>query len=297
MKGMNTMKYEIKNQYLRVMADDRGAELSSIQSADGTEYLWQADPKIWNGQAPNIFPYVARLTNETYTLDGQEYHMKIHGLVRYQTLVAEEVQEDRITFRLDANEETRAQYPFAFTYRITYALDGNRLVTTTSVENKDSRRMAFAVGGHPGFNVPMEEGLTFEDYELEFSAPAHPYRVGFTDRCFLNGQDVLYPLADERKIPLRHDLFDHDAVVLKHADRTVTIRSEKGSRSVTVSYPDFMYIGFWHMPKKEAPYVCVEPWSSLPSRDGITEDFAQQADLIRVDAGKTWETTWTIEIR
>lgn len=290
------MNYEIKNDYLRVVIRDQGAELQSIRSADGTEYLWQADPDIWNGQAPNIFPYVARLTNETFTLEGKEYHMKIHGIIRYHTLVAENIQESRITFRLDSDEEIRKQYPYDFIYRITYALDGCRLVTTTSVENKDTRRMAFAVGGHPGFNVPMEEGLTFEDYYLEFSVPAHPYRVGFTDRCFLNGQDALYPLEDGKGISLHHDLFDHDAVVLKHADRTVTIKSDKGSRSVTVSYPDFTYIGFWHAPKKTAPYVCVEPWSSLPSRDGIVEDFAQQADMIRVDAGKTWETTWTIEI-
>lgn len=291
------MNYMIKNEYLQVEIGDRGAELKSIKSADGTEYLWQPDPAFWTGQAPNIFPYVARLTNETYTLEGKEYHMKIHGLVRYQTLEAEEIHEDRITFRLDANDETRAQYPYEFTYRITYALEGNRLVTTNSVENRDTRRMFFAVGGHPGFRVPMEEGLSFEDYVLEFSAPAQPYRAGFTDRCFLNGQDALYPLEEGKRIPLHHDLFDHDAIVLKHADRTVTIKSEKGSRSVTVSYPDFMYIGFWHMPRTEAPYVCVEPWSSLPSRDGIVEDFAQQADLLHADAGKTWSTSWTIEIR
>lgn len=290
------MNYEIKNDHLRVVISDQGAELRSIRSGDGTEYLWQPDPDIWNGQAPNIFPYVARLTNESFTLEGREYHMKIHGIIRYHTLLAEDIQEDRITFRLDSDEEIRAQYPYDFTYRITYALDGSRLVTTTAVENKDTRRMFFAVGGHPGFCVPMEDGLAFEDYYLEFSAPSHPFRVGFTDRCFLNGQDVMYPLEDDRRISLHHDLFDHDAVVLKHADRTVTIKSDRGKRSVTVSYPDFAYIGFWHAPKKTAPYVCVEPWSSLPSRDGIVEDFAQQADMIRVDAGKAWETTWTIEI-
>lgn len=291
------MDYTIKNEFLQVVIGDQGAELKSIKSADGTEYLWQPDPAFWTGQAPNIFPYVARLTNETYTLDGKEYHMKIHGILREHALKAEEVQEDRITFRLDSNEETRALYPYEFTYRITYALEGNCLVTTNSVENRDTKRMYFAVGGHPGFNVPMEEGLTFEDYYLEFSAAAHPYRVGFTDTCFLNGQDALYPLEDGRKLPLHHDLFDHDAVVLKHADRTVTIKSDKGSRSVKVSYPDFMYIGFWHMPKTEAPYVCVEPWSSLPSRDGIIEDFAQQGDLLHADAGKTWSTSWIIEIK
>ncbi len=290
------MEYQIKNDRLKVVICDRGAELKSIQMPDGTEYLWQPDPEIWTGQAPNIFPYVARLTDETFTLDGTKYRMKIHGLVRYQTLAVEKKEEDCITFRLDANEETKAQYPYEFTYRITYVLEGSLLKITSTVENRDTRRMFFGIGGHPGFNVPMEEGLTFEDYYLEFSSPAKPYRVGFTDNCFLTGKDELYPLEDGRRIHLRHELFDHDAIVLKHADRTVTIKSDKGSRSVKVSYPDFQYVGFWHKPYKTAPYVCVEPWSSLPSRDGIVEDFAQQADLMHVDAGRIWETVWTVEI-
>ena len=29
--------------------------------------------------------------------------------------------------------------------------------------------MYFGLGGHPGFNVPLEAGLSFEDYCLEFS--------------------------------------------------------------------------------------------------------------------------------
>lgn len=291
------MNYEIENDSLKVVISDEGAELQSIRTLDGTEYLWQADPSFWNGKAPNIFPYVARLTEGKYTLDGREYEMKIHGLIRYQTLAVEEQSADAITFRLDANDETRQQYPFEFTYRITFALEGNKLITTNSVENRGTGRMYFGIGGHPGFQVPMEEGLSFEDYYLEFSRPAHPYRVGFNENCFLTGQDELYPLEDGRRISLHHALFDNDAVVLKHGDRTVTIKSDKGSRSVKVSYPDFQYIGFWHKPHKEAPYVCVEPWSSLPSRAGIIEDFAQQADLMCADAGETWKTVWTIEIQ
>lgn len=291
------MDFTIKNEYLTVTIKDFGAELQSIKSADGTEYLWQADPAIWHDKAPNIFPYVARLTEGKYTLNGVTYEMKIHGIAKYMLFRVEAQEADAITLRLDSDEETKKQFPFDFIYRITYRLEGSSLLTTNSVENLGEERMYFGFGGHPGFNVPMESGLAFEDYYLEFSQSAHPWRVGFTEDCHLNGQDEAYPLENDRRIPLAHDLFDHDAIVLKHAARKVRIASDKGSRSVTVSYPDFTYIGFWHMPGKEAPYVCVEPWSSLPSRSGIVEDFAQQADLISLDGGKNYSNTWTIEIR
>lgn len=290
------MFYTIKNDDLKVVIHALGAELHSIQTADGTEYLWQGNPGIWKGQAPNIFPYVARLTDKKFAYRGKEYTMKIHGFINAVDLLAEEIAKDRITFRYDSNEETLAQYPFVFTYRITYALNGHTLTVTSSVENRGENRMHFGIGGHPGFNVPLDEGLAFEDYCLEFSHEAHPYRVGFTPDCHVNGQDALYPLEGGTRIPLHHDLFDDDAIVLKHADHCVTLHSEKGKRAVRVHFPDYNVIGFWHMPKKETPYVCIEPWSSLPSRDGIVEDFEQQADLIAVDGGNTYRNEWTIEI-
>lgn len=290
------MFYTIKNDCLTVEINDHGAELHSIKTADGTEYLWQGNPEIWKGQAPNLFPYVARLTDKKFAFEGKEYSMKIHGFINAVDLTVEKASESEITFRYDSNEETLAQYPFAFIYRITYALEGSMLTVRNEVENSGESRMYFGIGGHPGFNVPLEEGLTFEDYFLEFSHTTHPWRVGFTPDCYRNGQDESYPLEDDRRIRLHHDLFDDDAVVLNNVDHCVTLRSDKGKRAVRVSYPDYPVIGFWHMPKTTAPYVCIEPWRSLPSRSGVIEDFAQQADLVALDGGKTYRNTWTIEI-
>lgn len=64
------MTHIIKNEFLRVEAAEHGAELQSIRDADGAEYLWQGDPAYWQDRAPNLFPYVARLTDESYYLDS-----------------------------------------------------------------------------------------------------------------------------------------------------------------------------------------------------------------------------------
>ena len=290
------MEYEIKNQELTVRISDFGAELQSIRGKDGTEYLWQGDPAVWEDRAPNIFPYVARLTEGKYTWNGTEYPMQIHGFVKYRTLVPETIEGERITFKLTSDPETKEQYPFDFIYRITYELSEKELKIIVRVENTGKERIYFAIGGHPGFQVPLEEGLAFEDYHLEFDQDARPWRVGFSDTCFLTGQDASYPLKDNRILPLNHSLFDQDAIVLKHAARQVKLASDKGTKSVTVSYSDFPYLGIWHMPGMEAPYVCIEPWSSLPSRDGIIEDLSLQADMLWLDGGKTYETQWSVRV-
>ena len=65
---------------------------------------------------------------------------------------------------------------------------------------------------------------------------------------------------------------------------------------MTVTLPDMDYIGFWHRPETDAPYVCIEPWTSLCARDGIVEDFSTQQSLISLEPAKNYVNEWTIEI-
>ena len=290
------MMTTIKSNHLTVTISDRGAELQSIRSGDGTEYLWQGDPAYWTSHAPNIFPYVARLTQGKCRYKGGEFGFGNHGLVRYADLTVAESAPDSVTYQLVSDEQTLRQYPFPFRYTMRYQAVGNRLVMRTSVENTGRERMFFAVGGHPGFNVPLEIGLAFSDYCIEFDEPADPYRILLADSGAVTPLQERFALQDGRRIPLAHSLFDHDAIVLHNTAKTVTIKAEKGKRSVTVSFPDFRYIGFWHKPKTNAPYVCVEPWTSLPSREGIVENLAFQSDLLFLDPGKQYQTEWWIEI-
>ena len=155
--------------------------------------------------------------------------------------------------------------------------------------------MYFGIGGHPGFNIPMEEGLSFEDYELEFSRACEPQRILFSQECFVEGKES-YELLEGRRIPLRHNLFDEDAIVLEKTSGEVLLHSTKGKKAVKVSYVDMPYVGFWHMPCMDAPYVCIEPWCSLPSRQGITENLEEQKNLISLEAGRECQISWTMEI-
>lgn len=290
------MLHTIQNEYLRVTVSEQGAELRSILGADGTQYLWQGDPAYWSDRAMNIFPYVARLTQGSYYLDGQLYRMKIHGIAMYRRFVLEYCEDTAMTFLLESDAETLVQYPRAFAFRITYALEGSRLDVTFRVDNRDQRTMYFGLGGHPGFMVPLEAGKTFEDYRLRFGECCGPRRVGFTSACYLDGTDAAFPLENGTDLPLRHDLFDDDAIVLKDMAKSVTLESGSG-RSVTVSFPGMDYLGIWHWPKTDAPYVCIEPWCSLPSVQDKVAVFEEQKDLLSLQPGGVYTNTWSVTVQ
>jgi len=290
------MLHTIHNEHLSVTVNTLGAQLWSILGRDGTQYLWQGDARYWADRALTIFPYVARLWQGRYTMDGQTYGLPIHGFAPGSEFSLAEKSDTRLVLELKDSKQTLAQYPRRFALRMIYALEGDTLSVTHEVENRDHAPMYFGLGGHPGFNVPLEAGKTFEDYRLRFGGACAPLRVGFTKDCFVNGEDTPFDLEEGCMLALSHRLFDEDAIVLRGMAREVTLEADGGGRSVKVSYPDMPYLGIWHWPKTDAPYVCIEPWSSLPGRVDCVQAFEEQADLICLDAGKTYRNRWTIQI-
>lgn len=288
------MFHTIANGQISVTINDMGAELWSVKG--DAEYLWQGDPAVWAGRAPTIFPFVARLYEGKYTVNGDLYRMPIHGFAGHCVFTVAQKQADAITLKIADTKLTRALYPWPFVFQVRYALSGNRLDVSYSVENTGGSLMFFGMGGHPGFNVPLEDGLTFTDYELRFSEPCKPERVDFTQDCFITDGAKPYPLAGGDTLPLRHELFDDDAIVLRGMAKSVTLQSAKGHRGVRVSYPQMPYLGVWHMPHREAPYVCIEPWSSLPAKTGETTEFIGNDNLIALGANDMYTNTWSIEI-
>ncbi len=284
------MIFTIENEYLQVSVQDKGAELYSVLGANGTEYLWQGDPQYWSGRAYNIFPYVARLTQGCYELDGRLYHMAIHGIARYRVFRPVAQEKTRLVLELAADEDTLAIYPRNFVFRVCYELVGNQLVQTYQVENRDERTLYFGLGGHPGFNVPGN----FRDYRFRFQPECAPKRVGFNDDCFTTGELTDYPLEEGRFLNLRHDLFDRDVIVLKGMSSKVVLESTTSDYRVEVTYPGMQYLGLWHKPKTDAPFVCIEPWCSLPARENTRTVFEEQEDLISLAPGKVYENRWTM---
>lgn len=290
------MNYRISNEKLSVEIEKLGAQLCSIRTADGTEHLWQGDPRWWKQHAPNLFPYIGRLTEGRYTYRGKSYEMGIHGFVKTRELEAEEQSGDRIVFRLDSDEETRSQYPFSFTYRVEYRLQGERLHVAYRVKNRGEETMYFALGGHPGFRVPSQEGRSFEDYWLKFEPGAEPKKILFSKDCFVEGGTEPFSLENGGRLSLTHSLFDDDAVVLEGSGHSVELGCRDGRYRIVVAYPDMNYLGIWHAPGTEAPYVCLEPWSSLPSRQDVVEELTEKKDLIALEAGGCYENRWSIAV-
>ena len=291
------MIYTISNDKLTVQVNSQGAQLWSVKTnCDDCEYLWQGDAAYWAMRATVLFPICGRLFGGKYTWEGKEYEMVIHGIVKNAEFRLVNQGPNFIILEKTADEETRAAYPFDFKLRLSYRLEGLTLHEYAEITNTGKGDLPFSFGGHPGFNVPMNGIGNFTDYYLEFSSATEPKRLLFSPTCFLNGRDEPLPLENGRTLPLRHDLFDDDAIFIRQMADSVTLKSKCTTKSVTLTYPGFRFLGFWHKPKTEAPYVCIEPWYGIPSTDGTVDDFSHKQAMDLLPAGTSQTLTFSIRI-
>lgn len=288
------MIHSISNGTISVSVNEEGSELWSLKSGDGIEYLWQGNGKYWADRAPTLFPFVGRLKNGKYTAFGREFSMPIHGIAPYEPFSCLEKSADTLVLELRDTPETLRMYPWHFSFRTEYRLEKNILNITYTVENLDECPMYFGLGGHPGFNVPIDEKGLFEDYTLEFEAECEPRRVVFDSACLVAGREKMPPLENGHALPLYHGMFDGDALVMSGTSHAVTLKSRNGGPYITVRYPGMPYIGVWHMPHTDAPYVCLEPWCTLPASAEGTSAF-EKMGLLELKPKEHYVNQWSIE--
>ena len=289
------MEYIIKNQILAVTVSTKGAELMSIKNLkNNTEYLWQGDEKYWAGRAYNLFPICGRLISKEYTYCGKSYYLGTHGFARDSEFELLQKDENSLSFILRANEQTRANYPFEFEYVVTYVLTDNTIKTIYSAKNLGNNKMYCSFGGHPGFNVPLGEDGVFEDYYLEFKQGSNQTEMIFKE-CFFT--DETTPVDFENKqLNLKHNYFDNDAHFFVDDGFSCALKSYKSNKSVTVTYPQMKYLGIWHAVKKDAPYVCIEPWTSVPSYFGKVDNIETKRDMYALEANEEVSVSFDITI-
>ena len=289
------MNHKISNGIITLEVAEKGAEMMSVQK-DGGEYLWQGNPEFWSGRACNLFPICGRLTDGKYTYKGNTYEMVLHGFAKLSDFVLKEQTENKLVFSLKSNDEIKKIYPFDFEYVVTYTLNGATLNIEYSVENAGKETMYFAFGGHPGFNVPLNGEGKFEDYYVEFAEATNPEQLVF-EECYMSDKTVPFALENGVRLNLKHDLFVNDAIFLTKMSNKVTLASAKTNRSVTVEYPNMKYVGFWHKPYSEAPYVCIEPWMSVPAYYNVVDDLETKRDMTKLEPGKTFKNNILITIK
>ncbi len=283
------MIHYIENDYLKIGVKEFGCELTSvILKENGKEYLWQGDEKYWAGQSPILFPIVGRLIDDSYNLDGKKYTMPKHGFARKMPWSFGGADESSMFFTLTQTEETLEMYPYNFTVKVTFSLEGNSLKVTHEIKNENDRVMYASLGAHPAFNCSIGDRLVFSENET-----LDTVRIDLVNSLRL--PEMIPVLKNEKVIVVTEDIFNEDALIFNGVkSETLTLESDNRSGRVIFHLGGAPYLGIWAKPG--APYVCIEPWCGVNDSTEKKEDFSQKDAINAIEAGESFVYSWKAEI-
>lgn len=260
-----------------------GAELRVIRDEAGRDLLSDGPPEFWTGRAPFLFPIVGAVNHDRIHLDGQAYEMAKHGFARKSEFAIVEAEADRVTFRLDASDATRAHYPFDFRLDITHRIDGATLHMEAALTNPGTVSLPASFGFHPAFRWPLPWGGDRADHRLVFTvAEPAPIRRIDTATGLVLPDPVPTPVEGDTLTP-RDALFVPDALIFDQL-RSRSVRfGVPGGRTLRVDFPEMPLLGVWTKPG--APFLCIEPWHGLADPVGYDGDFHAKPYVIEVAPG------------
>jgi galactose mutarotase-like enzyme len=264
-----------------------GAELVSW-TVDDAELLWGGhDP--WPIHAPLLFPVICRVPDDQVVVDGVRHPMVEHGFGRHASFSTVHRTDSEVTLELRDDEDTRRAFPYAFSLRVTHALDECGVTTTFQVRNEGTRPMPYALGHHPAYVWPLDGGAR-EGHVLVFDEeePATSRRL---DEGLLSSVPRP-PVGSTRHVRVDDDLFSESAVILPDVrSRGLVYRAPSG-RTLRITWDGFTGVTLWSPVSSDL--VCLEAWRGLPAEPGQV-DFEERRDLARVEPGREESYTYRVE--
>lgn len=281
------MIYNAETENFSLAVKEMGAELNSFKSKKtGIEYIWCGNTDIWYGQSPILFPIIGRLLDDKYMLDGKEYTMPKHGIVRKKPFELVENNGDSLVFVQKYDDESLKMYPYKFELKVKFEIKENGLKVTHTVTNLDDKEMYYSFGAHPAFNCEIGDRLEFNnDTELYTEKIDH-------ESILIDG---IFPVfTDENKLELTESLFYEDALILSDYNSTeIALKSDNHDRVVNFKF-DSPILGIWAKPA--APYVCIEPWWGINDNYDKKDDLSKKRGIMSLNSSESKDFSWEIEI-
>ena len=260
----------IGNGEVTVEVSPLGAEMQSIVTRDGQSWLWDGDAAFWSGRSPVLFPIVGKAPGDHVSVEGTRYPMGQHGFARRSEFTLVEQGDGFVRFALRASPATRAIYPFDFELMLEHRVVGRGVVVTAEVSNRDQRPMPFGIGFHPAFVWPLPgcEGL---EHSVILDDGGEPGLLRLAGG--LLGQELLPSPFKAGALTLEHHLFDADAMIFPEgagAGLTYAARD----KAVRFTWENLPNLALWS--KKDAPFVCLEPWHGMAAEAGAGDEIADR---------------------
>jgi galactose mutarotase-like enzyme len=228
------------------IAPERGAIATRFDVGDrqvlfmDTETL--RDPtKNVRGGVPVLFPTPGKLANDAWEHAGKRGTQKQHGFARNVAWRVGERGAGSATLSIEANDETRANFPWDFTFDMAFAVSGPTLRLEQRIANRSASAMPCGVGFHPYF-------------QLRDADKAKASITTLARRAFDNVTKQVIPI----EAPIDLTQKEVDLHLLDHGSTESELVGPGGTVQLRGS-AEYTHWVVWTLAGRD--FVCLEPWT------------------------------------
>ncbi|MCF8430125.1 MAG: aldose 1-epimerase family protein [Bacteroidia bacterium] len=292
---MNDQVFSINNDFICVSVNKIGAELSSVlQLNNKYEFIWNANPMVWNRHSPILFPIVGKLKDNKISINGIFYEMSQHGFARDCDFELINNNGNSLTFLLVSNLNTFEKYPFNFQLYIIYSFTetANQLKITYKIINNSTNEMPFSIGAHPGFKLPVAD---LNQYDIDFYNLNNIERYLLVEGLFNNETENI--MLENHHLKLSTALFDKDAIVLKNCStKKIALKHKHSNYEVSCEFNDFNDLGIWTK-KGNQEFICLEPWLGFSDNINCAGEITNKQGMINLPVNATFEASYLLNFK
>ncbi|MFP5041447.1 aldose 1-epimerase [Parasediminibacterium sp. JCM 36343] len=212
-----------------------------------------------------LFPFVNRVKNATFTIDGQAYSLPmndggglphcLHGLVYNQTFTIVERNEQEGILKLEYHFAKKiGSFPFEYLLEVTYTLDEHSLQVDTVITNLGGTIAPIGYGWHPYIAVDGK----IDDCKLQL--PATKYYTTDEQLIPTGETNTLFDFVEPS--PIGHlelnQCFEMRTTGTEHS----TMLEDGDGTCIQLIQNGFAYTQYYIPPDRKS--IAIEPQTSIP---------------------------------
>ena len=246
---------KLENEYVSATLNTKAGYIESLVSKkDGKEHAWQYDSSVWPRRTAVCFPLCGKCRDDKFSFGGKEYTSPNHGFLRERDLRIVSSDSTHLVLEDSWDESTLERYPFRYSYRIEYTLDGENILVGYSVKNLGDEKMYYSTGCHYTYALPKKQEESWVYFEKSEKAGAFSQADGSVSGSAVDGTKLsLKGVIDSSSLIL--DLSTLKSGWVGVGDGSGVFTQIKGE--------GFRYLIIWAPAGGHNDFVCIEFWDGM----------------------------------
>lgn len=246
-----------------------------------------------------LIPYSNRIRDRRFRFHGETFELRpgkpdgtvMHGVGRDLPWRVENMDSHYISLALHSSDYPDLNFPFRFSARLEYRVEGAKFSIGTRITNDDLRIIPAGFGHHPYF----QRTLTNENDEIGLAIPCDEYFELDQASLPIGSPHPIPPRLDFRNLRPLGELTPNDNLTTRKPDEPVQfVYMESGQQILMTADPVFANLILYAPAGK--PFYAVEPVTNANDGFNLYANGVRNSGVFELEPGQSKSGTITFEV-